>query len=192
MPSSVTASLRKSREMHHSAASPTRVYTTRLTVAVWPPNSHATISKRNSPILPQLSPPTMANISAMRSIIMGKTPLLFYRGYFPRIAEKYAFDKTSAGATFLALYKNASAVYYLITAYPIGLFERPAHIFIPPAGDPSCHLTWRAASARRFFMHVPSVDKGKHGFGSRPYFGSIFCGLSSSGHISAPSKLLRT
>ena len=152
MPSSVTASLRKSREMHHSAASPTRVYTTRLTVAVWPPNSHATISKRNSPMLPQLSPPTMANISAMRSIIMGKTPLLFYRGYFPRIAEKYAFDKTSAGATFLALYKNTAAVYYLITAYPIGLFERPAHIFIPPAGDPSCHLTWRAASARRFFM----------------------------------------
>jgi len=123
---------------------------------------------------------------------MGKTPLLFYRVYFPRIAGKYAFDKTSAGATFLALYKNAPAVYYLITAYPIGLFERPAHIFIPPAGDPSCHLTWRAASARRFFMHVPSVDKGKHGFGSRPYFGSIFCGLSSSGHISAPSKLLRT
>ena len=75
---------------------------------------------------------------------------MFYRGYFPRIAEKYAFDKTSAGATFLALYKNTAAVYYLITAYPIGLFERPAHIFIPPAGDPSCHLTWRAASARRF------------------------------------------
>jgi hypothetical protein len=89
MPSSVTASLRNSREMHHSAASPTRVYTTRLTVAVWPPNSHATISKRNSPMLPQLSPPP-AGYSAETIAAAAKTLSIFNNYLMPNpcILEK--------------------------------------------------------------------------------------------------------
>ena len=70
--SSGSASLRKSREMHQSAARPTSVYITRLTVAVCPPQIHATISNLNRPMLPQLMPPIMVRISAMRSIITCK------------------------------------------------------------------------------------------------------------------------
>ena len=47
MPSSVTESLRNSSDMHQSADRPTSVYITRLTVAVWPPNTGNANNVRN-------------------------------------------------------------------------------------------------------------------------------------------------
>ena len=94
MPSSVTESLRNSSDMHQSADRPTSVYITRLTVAVWPPNSHATMSKRNRPTLPQLIPPTIASTSAIRSIIMQMAPLkMFSPIFFPAEIKLYIVSK---------------------------------------------------------------------------------------------------
>lgn len=67
---SVTAFLRKRKEIHHRPDSPTMVYTNRLNREPEPPKSHATRSKPKIPTSPQFRQPTMDRIRAMVSIII--------------------------------------------------------------------------------------------------------------------------
>ena len=69
LPSPRSECSRKSREMHHRALSPTRVYIILLTTLPAPPKIHATISNLNSPMLPQLIPPMIRIQSAILSSI---------------------------------------------------------------------------------------------------------------------------
>ena len=59
----------KRSEMHHTAESATRIYTTLLRIAPVPPKSHATRSKLKMPTSPQLRPPTIRSANAILSII---------------------------------------------------------------------------------------------------------------------------
>ena len=61
--------VRNRSEMHQIPASATTVYTIRAHTDAEPPHNHATMSKRNSPMLPQFSAPMMEIISAIRSMI---------------------------------------------------------------------------------------------------------------------------
>ena len=67
---STRAFLRNRKLIHHSPASPTTVYTTRLNREPVPPNSQATRSKRKIPTSPQLMHPIMDKISARVSIMI--------------------------------------------------------------------------------------------------------------------------
>ncbi len=124
---------------------------------VWPPNSHATMSKRNSPMLPQFRPPIMASMSAMRSIIMPRSLLFYLTSSFslPEAVRKYSFDKTSAPSTAFALAMPAVLRYSFITAYPIA--DPPSAAGHHPRGPGSylypTTLFWRTVpTVRRLFL----------------------------------------
>ena len=57
-----------STDMHQIPARATIVYIILAPMLSCPPNIHATISKPNTPILPQLSAPMMASVKAVLSI----------------------------------------------------------------------------------------------------------------------------
>ena len=87
-------------------------------------------------MLPQLSPPTIVRISAMRSITCICFHLLFrvFPDSMPRRGKKdSAADKTGARPTPFALYIFSARRYNNSTAYPIDFrtLEATAHIFIP-------------------------------------------------------------
>ena len=106
-------------------------------------------------MLPQLSPPMIARISAMRSITCICFHLLccVLPVSMPRRAKKdSAADKTSVRPTPFALYILRARRYNTITAYPIDFrsLEATAHIFIPRP------CFWRTVfSPPSFFLRAP-------------------------------------